>query len=337
MFKPDYRITEHFLHYAEEISAVSAKIAAKNINFSLVARLQAEALEHNAHSSTSIEGNSLSLTQASDLNRGKDVPADSKNKKEVANYFHALRWIIKNPARVLDKSNLLKLHKLIVDGLLSREKAGRLKIKQNFIIDAKKIVVYTPPPPEDCPRLLKELLDWANQPNKIHPIILSAIFHHQLVTIHPFSDGNGRVARAAAQWLLYQKNFDQYHIIALDDFYAQDRDKYYAKIQQVRDLDYDFTYWIDYVAQGLLETIEKVYLRLSNLAHGVTGKITITPKQEKLIDLLGENGSLGSKELCRLLKINRARVNQLITPLVKAKIIRKDGVARATRYSLNRD
>jgi Fic family protein len=337
MFKPDYRISEHFLDCAEKIATVSAKIVAKNVKFSLMTRLQAETLERNVHSSTSIEGNPLSLAQVSDLNRNKDLLIDDKSRKEVVNYFKALRWIIKEPARVMNKSSLLQLHELIVDGLLSQEKAGCFKIKQNFIIDAKKIVVYTPPPPKDCPRLLGQLVDWVNQPKKIHPIILSAIFHHQLVTIHPFSDGNGRVARAGAQWLLYQKKFDHYHIIALDDFYAQDRGRYYAKIQQVRDLDYDFTYWIDYVAQGLLETIEKVYLRLSNLAHGVAKKITITPKQEELVDLLGKNGALGSRELCRLLKINRARVNQLIVPLISAKIIQKSGFARATRYCLNRD
>jgi Fic family protein len=334
MFKPDYRITEYLLELIEEIAAISAKIEAKRIRFTLMARLQSEALERNTHSSTSIEGNSLSLAQVSALNHSQDVAADFKQKKEVFNYFKALRWIIKNPKRKINKDNLLQLHALIVRGLLPDEKSGKFKKKQNFVINENKVVIYTPPAPRECPRLISELLNWVNGAAKTHPIILSAIFHHQLVNIHPFSDGNGRAARAAAQWLLYQKNFDYHHILSLDDFYAGDRKRYYSKIQQARDLDYDFTYWIEYAAEGILGTVKKTYSRINKLSYPSQEEITITPKQEELISLLSMHGSLGSRELGKLLKINRARVNQLVSPLVEAKIIKKEGKARATNYCL---
>ncbi len=336
MFKPDYRITEYLLELIAEIAAISSKIESKKIRFSLIARLQSEALERNTHSSTSIEGNSLSLAQVSALNRNEDITADFKQKKEVLNYLAALRWIINNPERKISKVNLLHLHRLIVKGLLPDEKTGKFKKKQNFVINEKKVVIFTPPKPSECPKLISELLDWINKSLKIHPIILSAIFHHQFVTIHPFSDGNGRVSRAAAQWILYQKNFDPHHILSLDDFYAQDRKKYYSKIQQARELDYDFTYWIEYVAEGIKETLKKTYSRMNKLSYSSQETITITPKQEELINLLCMHGSLGSIDLCRLLRINRARVNQLITPLIDGKIIKKEGKARATKYYLSK-
>ena len=334
MFKPDYRITEHLLSLIEQITAISSKAESRKIQFSLIARLQSETLERNTHSSTSIEGNPLSLAQVSALNRNKDIVADPRQKKEVLNYINALRWIIKNSRRKITKDNLLRLHSIIVKDLLSGQKAGQFKTKQNYVINGKKIVVFTPPGPRECPELISELLEWVNRSTKTHSVIVSAIFHHQFVTIHPFSDGNGRVARAAAQWILYQKEFDPHHILSLDDFYAQDREKYYSKIQQARDLDYDFTYWIEYVAEGMLETLKRTYSRMDKLSYSSQGKITITPKQEELIDLLSAYGSIGSRKLCGLLKINRARLNQLVLPLVETKIIKREGKARATRYYL---
>ena len=336
MFKPSYKITEYLLELIEQIATISAKIEAKKIRFTLMTRLQSEALERNTHSSTSIEGNLLSLAQVSALNHNRDISAGSKQKKEVLNYFKALRWIIKNPQRKISKSNLLELHKFITRGLLPNEKSGQFKKKQNFVVDKNKIVVYTPPAPKKCPKLISELLNWIQKDVKIHPIIISAIFHHQLVNIHPFSDGNGRIARLTAQWMLYRKNFDPHHILSLDDFYAYDREKYYSKIQQTRDLDYDFTSWIEYVAEGILATLKRTYSRISKLSYSSQEKITITPKQEELLNLLYMHGSLGSRSLCKLLKINRARVNQLISPLVEAKIIKKEGKARATNYYLRK-
>ncbi|MBL7157078.1 MAG: Fic family protein [Candidatus Omnitrophica bacterium] len=336
MFKPDYRITEYLLELTGQITAISEKIEAKKIRFTLMAKLQSEALERNTHSSTSIEGNPLSLAQVSALNHKRDVPADFRQKREVLNYFKALRWIIKYPKRSISKANLLRLHTLIVKDLLPGEKSGSFKTKQNFVLNAKKRVVYTPPAPKKCPKLISELLAWAERGARIHPIILSAIFHHQFVNIHPFSDGNGRVARAAAQWILYKKDFDPHHILSLDDFYAGNREKYYDKIQQTRDLDYDYTYWIEYVAEGLLATLKRTYSRISKLSYSSRERVTITPKQEELINLLNMHGSLGSRELCKFLKIKRARVNQLISPLIKAKIIKKEGEARATSYYLSK-
>ncbi|MCP4050206.1 MAG: hypothetical protein GY730_05825 [bacterium] len=56
--------------------------------------------------------------------------------------------------------------------------------------------------------------------------------------IHPFSDGNGRTAGLLAQWILYQKEFDSKHIYYLDNYYANDRKKYYNKIEQARSLSF---------------------------------------------------------------------------------------------------
>ena len=68
-------------------------------------------------------------------------------------------------------------------------------------------VVFTPPVAAKVNGRMKNLFTWLKD-NDQHPIVRSAIFHHEFLTIHPFVDGNGRVARAMAQWLLWEKGMD---------------------------------------------------------------------------------------------------------------------------------
>jgi len=336
MFKPDYRITDHCLALIGKITELTTKTNASNITFSLMARLQRETVNRNAHSSTSIEGNVLSLAQVFALSENRDIDADFRQKREVANYIETLRWIIRNFNSAITEKRLLKLHQMIVKGLISDAKSGHYKIKPNYVVNDKKRVVYTAPSPKASPKLFRDLIQWINHKNNIHPIIVSAIFHHQCVSIHPFSDGNGRLARAAFQWILYKRGFDPQHILSLDEFYAENRKRYYDKIQQARDLDYDLTYWIEYVAEGVLDTLEKMYLRVSKLSLTSKTRVAITPKQEELLEFLKMHGTLSSPDIGKRLNINRARVNQLIVPLIKADIVVREGRARATRYYLKK-
>jgi Fic family protein len=121
--------------------------------------------------------------------------------------------------------------------------------------------------------------------------------------------------------------------LGIDEYFAQDRAKYYDMIQQTREMDNDYTYWIEYVAKGLLEAIQRVSKRIKEETRKYQ-QITLTPKQNELLNLLEKNGTLGSAEICKQMKINRARVHQLIAPLVKGRIVTKEGTTRAVKYSL---
>ena len=79
-----------------------------------------------------------------------------------------------------------------------------------------------------------------------------------------------------------------------------------------------------------------MYSRVSRLLISSKTKIAITPKQEELLEFVKMYGALNSPEIGKLLKINRARVHQLISPLIKAKIVVREGRARATRYYLTK-
>jgi Fic family protein len=220
----------------------------------------------------------------------------------------------------------------MIKGLLAYPRVGTYRNVQNYIVDARHKVIFTPPAPAKVGGRMKALFVWLKD-QEIHPIIRSAVFQHEFLTIHPFVDGNGRVARAVSQWLLWERGFDPICTLGLDDFFAGDRSRYYDLIQQTRDMDGDYTHWVEYVAEGLARSVETVQSRIQEGALKLTG-LSLTPKQEELLSLLGQHRVLGSPQICKLMMINRARVNQLIAPLVRAGIVFRRGAARAVRYRL---
>jgi Fic family protein len=333
MFKPAYRITPFFIKCLEQISAqkvIIDQIAKKSPFKTSVAR---DSFNRSVHSSTWIEGNLLSLAQVVALSADKDIVAQEKEKREVKNCIKALRWVLRQKNSQLTEEKLLKLHRMMAQGLLPQERCGRYRNIQNYIINAKGQIVFTPRAPSTVKQGMKGLFAWLKQHKAEHPIVRSAIFHHEFVSIHPFVDGNGRVARAASQWILFAGNYEPLWTLGLDEYFAQDRAKYYDMIQQTREMDNDYTYWIEYVAKGLWEAIQRVSKRIKEETRKYK-QIALTPKQNELLNLLEKAGTLGSAEICKIMKINRARVNQLIAPLVKGGIIVKQGTTRSVKYSL---
>jgi len=221
--------------------------------------------------------------------------------------------------------------------VLPEARAGHYRDVQNYIVNARNIIIYTPPAPRKVPALMKELFNWLTNSVEQHPIVRSAIFHHQFVAIHPFVDGNGRVARGAAHWILLQKGFEPLYTLGVDEYFANDRGRYYELIQQTHNLDGDYTHWIEYVAQGISNSVEKVSMRANDLIRATQGQeIHLTPKQEEVLKLLKEEGLITSTQICKIMKVNRARVNQLVAPLVKAGIVFREGTTRGARYGLAR-
>src|SRR5436190_20836002 len=83
---------------------------------------------------------------------------------------------------------------------------------------------------------------------------------------HPFADGNGRAGRMLALWELYRRGFDTHHIFSIDEFYWEDRARYYASLAAVPKGGGDLTTWLEYTTEGVRATLERVWLRVQQFA-----------------------------------------------------------------------
>jgi Fic family protein len=329
-YQPVFTITPRLLSLAETTAALRERILSASIQVPWIPDLQKEARIRTAHSSTAIEGNPLTLAEVRALEEGHDLPAQSNRaRREVLNYFAGLRFIDKNAGRKkVAHEDILRLHAIIAGGVMDQGRAGQYRTM------AVRVGRFVPPPANEVSGLMREFLEWWNTQASSHsPIISSAILHYRFEEIHPFADGNGRTGRAIALWELYRRGFDSHHIFSVDEFYWNDRSRYYAILNSVRLAGGDLTEWLEYAAEGLHQTLEGVWKRIQAvIAQTGDKKIFLQPKQETLLRLLEDRKGLTPSEIWDALKITRQGAAKLIKPLLEAGLIRRIGGKKTGKY-----
>ena len=195
---------------------------------------------------------------------------------------------------------------------------------------------YLPPPPEQVSGLMSELLGWWNEEaSKWSPVVTSAIIHYRFEEIHPFADGNGRTGRTLALWELYRRGFDTHHIFSVDEFYWENRPRYYESLDAVRKAGGDLTGWLEYTAEGLRLTLEKVWSRAQRLmAESGSKRIVLRPRQEKLLNMLRDHASLTPRQIWEGLGVSRQGAMDLLKPLIEAGLVQRVGTKKSGRYML---
>lgn len=256
--------------------------------------------------------------------------SDARSQREVLNYFAGLRYVEKQAGKkIIRHDEVFKLHRLLAEGVMDRGEAGRYRTI------AVRVGRHVPPAPAEVSGLMRELLDWWNTPAAaLSPVLSSAILHYRFEAIHPFADGNGRTGRALALWELYRRGFDTHHIFSVDEYYWEDRPRYYAALEAVRQEGEDLTGWLEYSAEGLRQTLERVWLRVQACNLNPPEKLVLRPRQERLLQLLRDHGSMTPAEIWVALGVSRQGAMDLLHPLLDAGLVEKIGSKKTGRYAL---
>jgi len=331
-YQPKFSITPRLLALVQDIAALRERIATATIEVPWIPALQKDTRARNAHSSTAIEGNPLTLEQVRAVEEGRELPAiPDRARREVVNYFAALRHIEKHAIRkAFSHEDVLRLHRIIAGRVMDQGEAGRYRTIR------VRVGSFFPPPPELVSGMMRELLDWwSKESQSLVPVLSSAILHYQFEAIHPFADGNGRTGRALALWELYRRGFDTHHIFSVDEYYWEGRPRYYAALQAVRQQGEDLTAWLEYTAEGLLLTLERVWQRIQQLSAGAKGKkLVLRPRQEQLLRLLREKGSMSPKGIWEGVGVSKQGAIDLLRPLMDAGLVKREGTRKSGRYVL---
>ena len=331
-YQPSFTVTSSLLKRTEDIAVLREKILSATVQVAWILTLQKDTRVRNTHSSTAIEGNPLTLEEVRALEEGLPLTtATERSRREVLNYFAGLRFIEKQvQKKQITHEDVLKLHALIGSEVMEQGKAGRYR---SILV---RVGHYLPPAPEMVSGLMSELLEWWNKEAvKWSPVLTSGIIHHRFEDIHPFADGNGRTGRTLALWELYRRGFDTHHIFSVDEFYWEDRPRYYEALDAVRKQGGDLTGWLEYTTEGVRLTLEEVWSRIQHLS-AETGhkKIVLRPKQEKLLNLLRDHTSLTPRQIWELLNVSKQGAIDLLNPLIEAGMVKRIGTRKSGKYLL---
>lgn len=190
-YQPPYTITNQILAYVSSISEKIGNISAKH-NLESKPHLRRNNRIRSIHSSLKIEANSLSLGQVRDVINGKIVLVKQKEIQEVKNAFDAYERI--KEIDPYDIEELKKSHGIMTKYVV--DISGEFRNSDESFFDDRGRCIFIAPPPYLVPSLMDDLFNWMqDEKDNTHPLILSCIFHYEFVFIHPFCDGNGRIAR----------------------------------------------------------------------------------------------------------------------------------------------
>ncbi len=344
MFKPNFRYTHKLVRLLAKISAAREVI----LNSPLVPKwevaLRREAIIRSAHSSTSIEGNRLSLEQVSKLAMGRKVTATRKDKQEVLNYLDVLRKIHKLvKGSSIHDEDILKIHHMVTkDTLDNPEDCGVFRTR--YVVVGNPVtgeIFFRPPKNEDVSGLVKALVEWINskEAKELDPVFEAGIAHYEFVRIHPFVDGNGRTARVLATWILYKRGFDTKQFFCLDDYYDSDRPSYYGALRSVNQNTLNLTKWLEYFVEGVnisVNVVKERIIRLSSerLRKAKRGQIALTERQMRIVEHINLHGKITNRDVRNMFELsNRAALDE-INKLIKLKVLRPRGKGRNVSYEL---
>lgn len=259
--------------------------------------------KRSSYASNAIEGNPLTFEQANKAIDSKERHF-LKPEQEIRNYYQTIEYLSNELKKKtpISLELILEVQKQIVAGE-SKDKIGlRGKMPPGVLFAVYDTnsgePEYIPPEYNELPALINELVDYVNTSDD-HPIIKSAIFHYQLVTIHPFEDGNGRTARVLSNYLLSYYGYGFKEIGSLEEYFAFNLDEYYSSLQMgLPILFYDGRndpphpeIWINYFLKVFSLYSSKVLeiASKSTVDDNLSRKSMLSEKAKKFMEYLEDN------------------------------------------------
>jgi len=344
MFKPNFRVTNKIINYLTDIAAARELILNASLLPQWEVKLRKEAIVKMAHHSTSIEGNPLTLEQVTNLLAGKEIAAWDKDKREIVNYVKVLEYIDRlgeEGVKYITEEIILKIHQLTTQDILPEDQSGCYRKVPVAVVDGHHKVIFQPPPKNKVPELMRDFVSWLNsgQAHELYPVLLSGISHYEFVRIHPFVDGNGRTARALATLILYLKGFDTKRFFALDDYYNEDRGRYYAALQTVEQKTLDITPWLEYFCEGVAVSMNRVKAAVLELSFDKRvkekkGQIFLNERQREVLKYLQTNLKITTETYQKMFNVSERTARNHLNELVKLDLIKPIGPQKGRYYVL---
>ena len=303
---PPYSITDRMLNY---VSDIMKKIGEANYfeSLSRYPELRRKTRIRSIHSSLAIENNQLSLFQVEDVINGKMVIGEQKDIQEVKNAYKAYDEIDNiNPYSIDD---LKKIHGIMT--FLTVEDSGKFRNHGEAVYDGD-VVIFMCPPENMVNQLMEQLFNWMKESKEtVHPLILSCIFHYEFVFIHPFTDGNGRMARLWQTAIL--ANWEKlFKYMPIESLIKKNQEEYYKAISDCNKSG-NSNEFIEFMLKMINETIDEM-VNSKELKEKTL--VALSENEQKILECIKKNVIIGAKEIIEKTNISDRTVRRILKKLI---------------------
>lgn len=317
-FTISVRAADHLAKIVESITRLEL-----GTDFRLDIRLHRENRVRSIYSSLAIEGNQLSLAQVSDVLNGQPVwgrPADIQEVKNAHDAYDHLMMF--DPYEV---ENFLAAHGLVTRGMI--KDAGRFRSSDVAVYEGD-IPVHAGARSQFVPGLMGDLFAWARA-SDLHPVLLSAVVHCEIETVHPFADGNGRIGRLWQTLILAHWN-EAFASLPMESVVFNSRPQYYQALRSSQ-RDNDATEFIEFSLGAILDAIEEVLVTYGSVDVGENVGENVGV-DDVLLALLGVEPTLSAAAIAGRLGKTPRTIERHLAKLGREGRIRREGPARGGRW-----
>lgn len=260
----------------------------------------------------------------------------------------------KTNTKPLDKKRLLSWHKALFptgnSGLNSINIGSyRTDIENMQIVSGawnKEKVHYIAPPSKDVERLMGQFLEWLNIKDDLNSIYKAIVAHLYFVLIHPFDDGNGRIARAITDYVLSQSKLANVNFYSISTLIYKKRKEYYEVLDKVcTHSNQDINIWIEWFVKLLEESIDDTLLKVEVVKSKakfwdkhINTKLNDRQKKVilKILSYLPEEfeGGMKVQKYMNITKSTRQTSSRDLIDLVNKNIMQSHGMGRGVYYTL---
>lgn len=332
---------------------------AGNLDGSLDATVALDTLLQNIITSSAIEGEGLNAASVrSSLARRLGVALEdtlTASSARTEGLAELMMDAVQNTGVPLSLERLLKWHRWLFpddEPRLVSLRVGQLRGDEPMQVVSGRIdkpkVHFEAPPRALLDEQLLQFIVWFNQSKNtaLDPVLRAAITHFWFITLHPFDDGNGRIARALTDLALAQADAQSIRLYAVSAAILERRSDYYRILEKSQKADVDITEWVQWFLNTLsstlqmaLSAIERI-LQKSRFWQRFQGE-DFAAEQRKMLNRLldggerGFEGGISAAQYQTVTKVSKATATRHLSDLLSKGCLQKlPGGGRSTRYQI---
>lgn len=309
-YTPPYQITDKTLSLVAVISEKIGRITERS-NLDAKPHLRKNNKIKSIHSSLAIEANSLTLGDVKDVINGRLVLGTEKEIQEVKNAYAAYDEV--SSIDVYNINELKRLHGIMTKYVA--DVSGEFRHGEEGVFNGDKCI-FMAPPAKFVPGQMEDLFSWMKESRgKVHPLILSSVFHYEFVFIHPFTDGNGRMARLWHTAILtkWQPIFE---FIPIESQIEKFQNGYYDAIAECH-TNGNSTAFIEFILEQINVILDEVSVTVTAPGNNVSEYVN------KLLSVMEYDTLYTSNEILSLLRLKSKETlrKNYLTPAIRDNLI----------------